>query len=121
MVDKEDYERIGTRRLSLGSHGYAQIWDGQVMLLHRWIMGATKGDGRLVDHDDRNKMNCRKYNLCFVTPAESSANVTGSSASGYRGVYKMRSGRWAAGAKKSGKTFRLGIYDSKEEAAQVSH
>lgn len=124
-VDEDTAERLAGRALSLGSHGYVQFCppggDGSCVLLHRWIMGASKGDGRLIDHDDRDKLNCLRSNLLFVTPAESSANVTGTSSSGYRGVSRNRYGRWEARAKQHGRQVYLGLFASVEEAAQVAH
>lgn len=79
---------------SLGSHGYAQMWDDKlVTLVHRWVVGAKPRDGRIVDHLNGDRLNDRRLNLPFVTAAESSANVKVPAASGYRGVYPNKS-RW---------------------------
>jgi HNH endonuclease len=94
LVDPEDAERLGERRLSLGSHGYAQMHelagDGSeaktTILLHRWVMGARRRDGRIVDHINGIRLDCRKVNLRFVTAAESSANVRARGVSGFRGA-----------------------------------
>lgn len=124
LLDDEDVERIGDRKLSLGSHGYVQFCPpdsgGRCVLLHRWLMGAVKGDGKLVDHKNRVKLDCQKSNLEFVTPGESSANVSCRSSTGYRGVTRMRS-RWQANGKVNGKRHHLGTFDTPEEAAQVAH
>jgi hypothetical protein len=106
--------------LSLGSHGYAQIWDSYVALVHRWVMGAVRGDGQIVDHVNRQKLDNRKTNLRFVTAAESSANVSSHASSGYRGVYRNRD-KWAAAVKCGGIKVNLGTYPDKEIAAQVAH
>ena len=51
VLDFEDFTRLGGRNLSLGSHGYAQMWDDKlVTLVHRWVAGAKPRDGRIVDH-----------------------------------------------------------------------
>lgn len=47
---------------------------GGKTLLHRLIHGATLRDGRLVDHKNRNRLDCRDDNLIFVTPAASARN-----------------------------------------------
>lgn len=122
LVDDEDGELIGGRKLSIGSHGYVQIWDAdaqKLRLLHRLIMGATQGDGRIVDHVSRDRLDNRKANLRFVTAAESSGNITPHASSGYRGVYRMRN-RWQAKAQKDGKLMHLGTFDTREAAAAVS-
>jgi hypothetical protein len=50
VLDFEDFTRLGGRKLSLGSHGYAQMRDDKpVTLVHRWVVGAKPRDGRIVD------------------------------------------------------------------------
>lgn len=121
LLDVEDAEQLGDRRLSIGSHGYAQIVDaGMVILVHRWVMGAERRDGKIVDHVNGRPLDCRKANLRFVTAAESSANVKVRAASGFRGVYPMRD-KWQARVKKSGRFHHLGTYDTPEEAALIAH
>ena len=94
VLDFEDFTRLGGRKLSLGSHGYAQVWDDKlVTLVHRWVVGAKPRDGRIVDHLNGDRLNDRKLNLPFVTAAKSSANVKVHAASGYRGMYPNKS-RW---------------------------
>lgn len=49
-VDADDVKRLKGRKLAIGSHGYAQIWDGErTVLLHRWLMGCKVRDGLYVD------------------------------------------------------------------------
>ena len=123
-LDAENVERLGERSLSLGLHGYAQMCEGpglnRTILLHRWVMGATRYDGQIVDHINGNRLDCRKVNLRFVTASESSANVKGRAASGFRGVYPMK-GKWQARAKQGGRIHNLGVYGTPEEAAKVAH
>lgn len=109
-------------RLSIGSHGYAQLTgvvSGSTVLLHRWLLGLERGDGLIGDHINGNRLDCRRENLRAVTPGESSANVAGRAGSGFRGVYPCR-GRWQARCKKNGKIHNLGTFDTPEEAASVS-
>lgn len=120
LLDRVDAERLPGRGMALGSHGYAQIWfDGQNTPLHRWILGAKRGDGRIVDHIDRDRLNNRRSNLRFVTPQENSANRRCSAASGHRGVY-ARHGRWYAQGKVDGHNYHLGVYDTAEDAAHAA-
>ena len=90
------------------------------LLVHRWVMGATHRDGRIVDHINGNRLDERKVNLRFVTASESSANVKGRTSSGYRGVYPMR-GKWQAKGKRGGRLYYLDTYDTPQEAARVAH
>ena len=120
LVDVVDYERFGHRSLSIGSHGYAQCWDGERMtLLHREILDLTTGDALIGDHKDGNRFDCRRSNLRVVDASGSSQNVKGRASSGYRNVYRMR-GRWQAKVKFQGKTHHLGTYDTPEEANVVA-
>lgn len=122
VLDIDDFDRLGGRKLSLGSHGYAQMFDDRVTLVHRWVMGAKLRDGRIVDHISGDRLDDRKVNLRFVTAGESSANVRGRAASGYRGVYPARTGgKWQARAHYQGRMHRIGTFDTPEEAAMASH
>lgn len=110
--------------VSIGSHGYAQVTrvrPGSVVLLHRWILDIYDAGPRVIgDHINGNPLDCRRSNLRVVTASQSSANVTGRAASGYRGVYPNKS-RWSARAKFAGRIHNLGTYDTPEEAATISH
>jgi hypothetical protein len=118
LMDTADVERLGDRRLALGSHGYAQLyWDKRVTLLHRWILGLDPGDRRIGDHINGNPLDNRRANLRAVTAGGSSQNVGGHGQSGYRGVYPTRNGRWEAKVKVRGKSHYLGTFDSRETAA----
>jgi len=123
LVDVEVAERIGSAKLSLGSHGYAQIWDveaGYSVPLHRFIMGCKTHDGKIVDHINRNKLDNRKANLRFVSAGQSSANVTAHGVSRYIGVSRNHY-HWRARGKVDGKEYHLGTYNTPEEAAEVAH
>ena len=42
VLDVEDFVRLERRKLSLSSHGYAQMWDEKlVTLVHRWVISAV--------------------------------------------------------------------------------
>jgi hypothetical protein len=117
----DDVELPG--RLSIGSHGYAQLTGVRldVVLLHRWLLGILDaGPAVLGDHINGDRLDCRRSNLRVVTPAESSANVRGRAASGYRGVYSTSGGRYYAAAKQGGRIIRLGVVDDPVEAAEVA-
>ena len=73
--------------------------------LHRLLAGATKTVGKLtpdsqiVDHIDRNTLNCRKNNLRIVTPAINARNrsTVSKNASGRVGVcYIKKESAWEA-------------------------
>lgn len=120
-VDEATVERLGKRRLSLGSHGYAQVWHaGQATPLHRWLLGCERGDGKVVDHVNGDALDNRLANLRIATPQMNAANRVCRAASGYRGV-RQAGDRFTAYGKVSGRTHYLGTYDTPERAAQVAH
>lgn len=120
LLDVEDYERLGPRSLSIGSHGYAQMWNGfTVCLLHRWLMDVKPGTGYrvIVDHINRNILDCRRDNLRLVSPSESNLNRVIAVRDLPRGVHRARSGRYTARLKRQRLTTYLGTFDTPEEAA----
>lgn len=100
--------------VSVGSHGYAQIWvSGTVVLLHRWLLGLATGDHVVADHINGDQMDNRRINLRAVTPTESNLNrlVKG------RCVYlDRRRGRYEAKVSHEGRTYYLGTYDTEIQA-----
>lgn len=123
LLDAEDVVRLRGRRLSIGSHGYAQMWASEsgrhIEVLHRWVMGAVKGDGNIIDHINGVRTDNRRANLRIVDASGSSQNVRGRGRSPYRGVYLVK-GRWSARVKFQGQVYYLGSYDTQEEAAAVA-
>lgn len=119
LLDEEDVERLAGRKLSIGSHGYAQMWDGQVLLLHRWLMNIPDGTGYrvIVDHINHDVLDCRRENLRVVTPTESNLNRRVAARDLPLGVYRTASGkRFVAKIKRYRKNHNLGTFDSPEEA-----
>jgi hypothetical protein len=118
FLDIEDFDRLAGRKLSLGSHGYVQMWSKpHVMLLHRWVLDLQRGDRRIGDHVNGDPLDNRRANLRIVTASGSSQNVSGRGKSKHRGVHPAPSGKWYALAKYQGRTYRLGTFDTEEEAA----
>ncbi|WP_035865912.1 HNH endonuclease [Kitasatospora cheerisanensis] len=122
LVDQADAVRLAGRRISIGSHGYAQIYAGGTRtLLHRWVMGIAVGDRPdvLVDHINRKRLDCRRANLRLVSPAESSLNRELPQRDLPLGVYRTRSKRFAAKLKRGYRNQHLGTYDTPEQAADA--
>ena len=73
-----------------------------------------------VDHKNRNKLDNRAANLRAVTPSEQAANrgKNINNSSGYKGVYKVPSGKWVAKIMVRGKSFHLGTFCTEEEASR---
>lgn len=120
LMDEEDVERLAGRKLSIGSHGYAQMWDDGVTLVHRWIMNIPVGTGYrvIVDHINHDVLDCRRSNLRVVSPTQSNLNRRVAARELPLGVYRAKSGkRYVAKIKRYRKSRNLGTYDTPEEAA----
>jgi hypothetical protein len=92
--------------------------------LHRVIAerAGMKIEGLEVDHEDGNKLNCRRSNLRPATRAQNCCNKGASSrsTSGIKGVsWSPKSKRWGAWIGSGGKSFSLGLFETKEEAAEA--
>ena len=124
LMDPEDIIRLDGRSLSIGSHGYAQLWWtddrwGGVTLLHRWILGLRTGNPLIGDHVNRNILDNRRSNLRAVTPSESNMNRDAPVSRWGRGIRPQKSGRYVVMVKRNRVEYRLGTWDSVEEAAQA--
>jgi hypothetical protein len=119
LMDREDWERLGGKKISVAGPGYAQIYmGGQVLLLHRWILGLTTGDGRIADHINRDKLDNRRQNLRVVTPAQSNLNRV--TKPGKYGVgIKICRGKYQARVKRNGQVAHLGTWETLQEAQEA--
>lgn len=120
LMDEEDIERLASRKLSIGSHGYAQIWiRPKMMLLHRWIMNVPSGTRYrvIVDHINRDKLDCRRSNLRIISPSDSNLNREIQQRDLPIGVYLARSGRYEATLWRRRVKHHLGTHDTAEQAA----
>ncbi len=125
IVDEEDWLRFGDKCWALLSSGYAHRQEpGRgVVLLHREILGLTKGDGLEVDHENGNKLDCRKGNLRLATRKQNMENLSGpykNTTSGIRGVsWDKKSRKWRAHVTINYKTEHLGNFDDIEDATKM--
>jgi hypothetical protein len=126
LVSPEDIEKLEGRRLCCNSAGYVMIWNKETSkaeYLHRWLFGLIKGDKAVVDHIDRNILNCQRINLRKGTTSENMCNrkklnKNGKTASEFKGVTLVH-GKWTAKLIKDKKTYYLGTFDSEIEAAKA--
>lgn len=120
LVDVDDYIALDGRRVSIGSHGYAQIWQyPTLLLLHKWIMGVPTGTRHrvIVDHINRNRLDCRRSNLRLVTPTESNLNRVVAARDLPIGVYRTRTGKFEARLTRNRVTQHLGAFATPEQAS----
>lgn len=91
--------------------------------LHRWIMEQFIGpipEGVLVDHKNGDPLDCRLENLRAATPSQNAMNRKSISfKTGYRGVYPLPSGRFAARLDVQGRKRFLGVFKDADEAART--
>lgn len=84
------------------------------------IMGAPFGH-KEIDHINGDRLDNRKENLRFCTRVQNEMNKPTSrlSSSGYKGVYRSRSGAWLARIQLKKKKIHLGTFDNKVDAARA--
>lgn len=83
------------------------------------VMGLVPGDGKMVDHEDRDKLNNQKSNLRLSTKVGNGQNMRSRGGSSrYRGVsWDHRRQKWKAQATLYGKNYCMGRFDDELEAA----
>jgi hypothetical protein len=118
LIDVEDYERLdGGVYVNSDPVGYLRI-SGSGQLLHRWILGLSPGDSRVGDHVNRDVLDNRRSNLRIVTPTQSNYNRRAWNRDGLPvGITLLPSGRYQSRLKCKGVEYRLGTYDTPEEAS----
>ena len=114
---------IGKRAGRLHSNGYRRVQIGhQVFLEHRiiWAWMNDEAPPASIDHINRNRADNRWCNLRAATLQQQAWNALAkaSNSCGLRGVYFARDrNRWVAEIRINGKMVRLGVFQTKEEAA----
>jgi len=115
IVDDEDYDWLMQYKWSLSGNGYAQGWNGKVILMHRLIMGLNSPE---VDHINRNPLDNRRSNLRHCTSGQNKVNtkLRKDNTTGYRGVDFMKNRKkWRA---RAGMEY-IGMFSTSEEAARA--
>ena len=124
---KEDYDLVEKYCWNIDSStGYVKTIDrinntGK-LYLHRLVMGCTKGDKTIIDHIDRNKIDCRKNNLRFVTRCQNNMNscVSSDNTSGIKGVsWNKEKNKWEAKITVNKQDIRLGLYSNFDDAKKA--
>jgi hypothetical protein len=134
LVDDDDYQRVAAfnwRWKKPVKESHAEYADRNVILedgrrskqlLHRFILNI-EDPKTLVDHKDRNGLNCQRYNLRQATTLQNGQNKTlkHSATSKYKGLkWQKQVKKWqvciqpAVGPRKS-----LGLYTDPAKAASV--
>lgn len=128
LVDDEDYEALNKHKWRMVTYfgiDYAlrtETVDGEhrTILRHRHIMEA--GNGKNVDHKNKNGLDNRRENLRFGTVAQSQYNrrINKNNTTGYKGVcWSPAKGKYFAQIYKNQERKWLGVFDSPIDAAKA--
>lgn len=130
LVDDADYEWLSQWRWSLHRGArqlYAERHEGtrrnkRTIRMHRQIAGLQHGDGRMVDHRNRNGLDNRRENLRIAGRGDrdnkQNLDPYRTNTSGARGVTR-RGDRYIAQATVNYKAHYLGMFATLEEADAV--
>lgn len=127
IIDDTDRELVETNGPWYLGGGYAMQTNGKkgekaVVFMHRFLMGLTRGDGLLVDHRNRDRLDNRRANLRVVTHLENAQNTsTGRGTSPHRGVsWSSHLSTWVVACQINGVNHYLGQFNDELEAASVA-
>lgn len=115
LVDAADYALLPQTSIYRGPNGYAMCRvNGVTTYLHHIIMGKPPV-GKVVDHINGNRFDCRRSNLRFASHSQNSQNAhkRGVGEAGYLGIKKTAKGYVAT------VSLNLGTFDTPEEAARA--
>lgn len=132
-VDDKNYEYLSQWVWSAQKHRDGDFYASRketingkrfTYLMHREILGCTLGDGKIVDHINRNKLCNEEYNLRICTRAQNASNrgAQVNNVTNIKGVKLEEDGKWVARLLKrfpdKNKTiYHLGRYTNRYEAA----
>jgi hypothetical protein len=123
IIDAEDVDRVKQYCWYTGNKTSLRVGNKYMGLLHRFILGLKKGDGKEVDHINQNPLDNRKCNLRLVTRSQNMMNRTAirNNTIGFKGVNFSDRCKlpYRAYIRKDGICYRLGRYATAIEAARA--
>ncbi|HDR8938770.1 TPA: HNH endonuclease [Burkholderia vietnamiensis] len=127
LVDAQDFDELSRYVWCVGNRGYAYRIrrDGDKrthVVMHREILGLSRGDCRVIDHANGNKIDNRRENLRICDQRENMRNqkLPRHNTTGYKGVHRVRTtGRFAAQIRIDDRCICIGTFDTAEEAAHA--
>lgn len=121
IVDDGDYDWLSQFKWCAHKHHKTYYAQSHGITMHRKIMGLEKGDGKQIDHVDRNGLNNQRSNLRIATQQENTFNrgPVGKS-SKYKGVcWHTTRNKWEVRIKHNDKTIHLGVHKDEVLAAKA--
>ena len=117
-VAKSQRVRAGERAGCAGRRGYREIAiDDKRYLVHRLAWLYVYGQfPKPLDHKNQNRTDNRISNLREANIRQNRTNCKTTSRSGFKGAYRGKRGRWHSRVMHAGISYRLGHYDTPEEA-----
>ncbi len=127
IIDAEDIPRVAKR------HWYKKADQNYILSdtkengklisrirLHRFLMGLADDDERVVDHINRNSMDCRKANMRIATQSQNCLNrsIRRDNSTGYIGVHRSAK-KYTASIWIGRNDIALGRYDDRVLCAQM--
>lgn len=121
IVDDKDYEYLCQWKWWYGAKGYAVTRiTGVFTLMHR-LINATP-EGLETDHINGDRLDNRRMNLRNATSQQNKFNkpVQSNNGCGVKGVqYRSSTDTWTAQIHVGGRKYYLGVYPTKELAAEA--
>lgn len=120
IIDGSDYSLVSSiASWYIDGHGYAYtlMADGSRLFMHRLLCPQ----GEVVDHINQVRLDNRRSNLRPATRSQNAINrgKTKASKTGYKGVFKVKSGKFVAAIRANYTLYHIGTYKTAEEAAVV--
>lgn len=128
IVDDEDYQGLSQYKWCAAKlHGifYAvravRGENKKHILMHREILGLTKGDGKQTDHHNHNSLDNRKCNIRICSNRQNQQNRHKKrGCSQYKGVsWYKRDKKWFAQIKVNSQKIHLGCFNNQIDAAKA--
>jgi hypothetical protein len=118
LIDDDDYLSLYERTWYISQDGY--VVDSKNNKMHILILQNTD-DIKVIDHINRNKLDCRKENLRIVSRSLNSRNCSyknKDSSSVHRGVtWSKWAKKWKASICVDGKQCHLGYFNNEQDAS----
>lgn len=126
IVDDADYDWLNQWKWYARYSKYTKTYyarrrfDGNIILMHRQILGLGFRDKRQGDHKNHNTLDNRRNNIRVCTCQENQRNRKPrlNTTSGYKGVsWYSRIKKWQAHIQADGKREHLGYFKKEKDAA----